>query len=927
MESKLIRNHKRHVLFISAIVTFLLLGSCKRTQFRVVELKVEFISNIDNKPVFSWKTASEEFDFSQSACRVLISDNPTDLENNIGNVWDSEKVPTQTNSPLKYAGNSLQNGNLYFAKIKVWDVAGNAGNWSEPVSFHVPIEYPQHWKASWITYDYSPEAALPIFKKVLEVENRENIKSARLYIAAPGFYEAFLNGEKIGKNVLDPGQTNFEDYTYYSAYDLDLNKENEKDVLGVMLGNGWYNQNIVWGKGMIYGQPVFMAQIVIHYKNGGNKTIGSDNSWLWKNGPITFSNVYAGESYDANLEAPDWFNAETSDNTWRKALLAENYPTNLFEQFADPIQKMDSIQPKGIITKNDGRYIFDFGQNFAGWVKLKVKGQQGQQIILRCVEELDENGDIDPRTTGIRATKVIQTQKYTCKGEGDEIWEPKFTYFGFRYVEVEGLAEHPSDQLLKGMVVHSSLPQSGEFSCSEENINKLQELSVWTLKSNIHSIPTDCPHREKCGWTGDAHALAQMLIYNYDAQSFLSKYLFDMRSSARNTNKELYFGEDFHDRSIIDKPKGIPTMIVPGKRTSGIASPDWGTAMVQLPWYLYLYYGDTLMLRNFYPDMKLWVEYIHAKNEDGMIKHGLGDWCPPGGNPMMECPVPVSSTAFHILDLKLMAQIAKVLGFDADFNYYRKLHQQTVERFNLHFLDNENFTYGSQTADAMALEIGIVPENLKTKVAASIVKNIKEKHNGFISTGIFGIPRIFNALADNGFEDEVYRLLTKKGEHSFAYMWENYDATTLWEILPVFTLEGEEMAFRSHSHPMQAGFAAWFYSGIAGINPSEDEPGFKKILFKPYLTKFMENADASYESVYGTIKSSWKNEGGQFTWKIQIPENSSGEVFIPNYGEKVDITVNGDVIHVSDWSAEFTSIGEFGSGKYTIRSASKNIED
>ncbi len=926
MDSKFIRDYKRHVLFFCTIFAFLLTCACKRAQHEIVDLKVEFISNIDSRPVFSWKTMSHEFDFSQSACRVLISDNQTDLENNIGNVWDSEKVKTQTNSQLKYIGNSLQNGNRYYVKVKIWDDAGSTSNWSAPVSFHVPIEYPQDWKASWITYDYHPDSALPIFKKILEANDKENIKSARLYIAAPGFYEAFLNGVKIGRNVLDPGQTNYEDYTYYSAYDLDLDAVRNNGALSVMLGNGWYNQNLVWGKGMIYGPPVFMAQIVIQYENGEKQTIGTDESWMWINGPITFSNIYAGESYDANLEVEDWAKTGNANSKWSRALLAENHPVNLLEQFSEPVQVMHSLDAKGIISKGDGRYIFDFGQNFAGWVRLQIKGKKGQEITIRCVEELDENGEIDPRTTGVRATRVIQTQEYTCKGEGTEIWEPKFTYFGFRYAEVEGLTEPAKKDLLKGIVVHSALPESGNFSCSEENINKLQELCLWTLKSNIIGIPTDCPHREKCGWTGDAHALAQMLIYNYDAQSFLSKYMLDMRSSARNTNKELYFGEDFHDRSVIDKPKGVPTMIAPGKRTSGTASPDWGTAMVQLPWYLYLYYGDTLMLHNFYPDMKLWVDYIQAKNNDGIIKHGLGDWCPPGGNGNIDCPVPVSSTAFHVLDLMLMAQIAKVLGVEADFNYYSKLHQETVESFNSHFLDNENFTYGSQTADAMALEIGIVPENLKKKVAASIVKNINERHNGFINTGIFGIARIFSALAENGFEDEVYKLLTKKGEHSFAYMWEHYDATTLWEILPVYTLVGEEMAFRSHNHPMQAGFADWFYSGIAGINPSPDKAGFKKIIFKPRLTNYLEEATGSYESVYGTIESSWKNEGGEFVWEVLIPENSTGEVFIPNYGEKVDVTVNGDVIHISDCTAEFTSIGEFGSGKYTIRLPRRTLE-
>lgn len=916
--------HKKNFLVNTLTLCYilassLLFNSCKTSTFEVIDFQSQFISNIDNRPIFTWKVDAANEVFYQSACQIIIADNKSDIDRNIGNVWNSGKKNGLRTYRLKYSKKALINGQKYYAKIKLWDNEKTASSWSKTHRFFVPINYPEHWKAKWISYEYHPESALPVFKKTIKIENKKTIESARLYIAAPGFYEAFLNGKKIGENVLDPGQTNYEDYTYYTAYDLSLDALQNNPVLGIMLGNGWYNQNKIWGKGMIYGQPVFMAQLIIQYKNGAQQIIGTDKSWKWKPGPITFSNIYAGESYNANLEVKDWFNTESNNAAWKNALLAKKHPTDLLEQFAEPIQKMDSIDTKGIISKGDGRYIFDFGQNFAGWVKLKIEGKKGQEITIRCVEELDEAGEIDPRTTGIRATKVIQTQKYICKGEGVEVWEPKFTYFGFRYVEVQGLSNHPSKDLLKGIVVYSSLPETGEFTCSEPNINKLHELANRTIKSNIHGIPTDCPHREKCGWTGDSHAFIHSLMYNFDAQRFVGKYIFDMRSSARNTNKELYFGTNFHDRSIINKPKGVPTMIVPGRRTSGVASPDWGTAMTQLPWNLHLYYGDTLMLNNFYPDMKVWVDYIQAKNEDGIITHGLGDWCPPGGNKNIDCPVPISSTAYHILDLKNIAQAAYVLGNEKDYEFYSALHKKTIASFNRQFLDTIHFTYGSQTADVMALEIAIVPEKFQEKVAASVVKNMNDKFNGFINTGIFGISRIFKVLAENGFEDEVYRLLSKTGENSFAYMWEHYDATTLWEVLPVKLHDDEELYYRSHSHPMQAGYDAWFYSGIAGINPSPKDPGFKKIVFKPYLTHYLENAKASYKSPFGTIKSAWANKGGEFLWSIKIPQNSKGEIMLPTYKKKVSVTINGKPLEISVGSTDFTSIGEYGPGNYTLK--------
>ncbi len=909
---------KTQKIFFSWLLVIVVFTGCQNTQFEVTDVEVQFISNMDNNPLFSWQISSETPDFAQSACRVLIADNPESINEDVGNVWDSGKDEEMGQLQYKYKESLLESGKSYFFKVKVWDSKGRHSHWSEVKRFWTPLDYPEDWKAKWITYSYHPDSALPIFKREIDIENIEQIESAHLYITAPGFYDAFINGDKIGNNVLDPGQTNYEDYTYYSVYEISTDLVKGKNVLGVMLGNGWYNQNVVWGKNMIYGHPVFIAQLKIQYKDGLTTTTGTDASWKWKHGPITFSNIYAGETYDANLEAPDFFKPGETDESWKNALLAENHPNELFQQFADPIQIMDSIETKGIITKGDGRYIFDFGQNFAGWVKLKIRGDKGQQITLKCVEELDENGEIDPRTTGIRATKVIQTLTYICKGKGEEIWEPKFTYLGFRYVEVDGLTAQPSNDLLKGMVVYSSLPKTGQFICSEENINRLHQLAEWTIKSNIHSIPTDCPHREKCGWTGDAHAVALPLISGFDARRFLSKYVFDMRSSGRRTNKELYFGRSFHDRSIINKPEGIPTMIVPGRRTSGVASPDWGTAMTQVPWYLYMYYGEKVLLQNFYPDMKGWVDYVHAINEDGIIPHGLGDWCPPGGNGNIDCPVSVSSTAYHILDLDIMSKTAKILGHNEDFDYYTKLHQKTIDRFNAQFYDSQHSTYGSQTANAMALDIGIVPADLREKVAASIVQSINEKFNGFISTGIFGISRIFKVLAENGQEEEVYRLLSKKGEYSFAYMWEHFDATTLWEVLPVYSQESEDLAFRSHSHPMQAGYDAWFYSGIAGINPSVDEPGFKKVVFKPYLTQYLTRAEASYESGFGTIKSAWKNEEGRFSWEIQIPENSTGEIYVPNYGAGVEVKVNGEPVEVVNSGSDFSLAGHYGSGTFLI---------
>jgi alpha-L-rhamnosidase len=490
-------------------------------------------------------------------------------------------------------------------------------------------------------------------------------------------------------------------------------------------------------------------------------------------------------------------------------------------------------------------------------------------------------------------------------------------------VEVTGLETKPQKDMLTGVVVYSSMKSAGEFSCSDSALNRLHDMAVWTIKSNVHGIPTDCPHRERCGWTGDAHTLASTLIRNFDARLFLSKYLYDMRSSARLEKTELSFGTNFHDRSTLLKPAGIPTMIVPGRRTSGIASPDWGTAVTQIPWQLYLNYGDLEVLREFYPDMKTWVEYISGRFPDYIVNHGLGDWCPPGGNERIDCPVALSSTAFHYLDLTILTKTAYLFGYSSDAAYYSNRSNSVKEQFNHQFFDQDKNSYGSQTANSLAIQLGLVPEGKTADVVKSIVRDIQTKGNGFIRTGIFGLGRVFPALAENGAEEIAYQLLTKKGSPGFANMWDKYDATTLWEVLPVDDFyTSAEAKRRSRNHPMNAGYDEWFFRGIAGIHPDEQSPGFKKFVLRPYFTSKLKNARAKYESPYGTIGSSWKWFGKRLIWEIHIPANTSADIYIPKVNLVNSILINGKsegfILSENPLFPEYYLYKSVGSGKFTI---------
>ena len=393
-----------------------------------------------------------------------------------------------------------------------------------------------------------------------------------------------------------------------------------------------------------------------------------------------------------------------------------------------------------------------------------------------------------------------------------------------------------------------------------------------------------------------------------------------MRSSARESKKELYFGASFHDRSIVTKPAGIPTMIVPGKRTSGVASPDWGTAAVQIPWHLYQYYGDLNLLHEFYPDMKTWVDYISAKFPEYIVSHGLGDWCPPGGNKMIDCPVSLSSTAFHYLDLSILAKTAYLFGYIADASYYTDRMTKVKEKFNVQFFDRIHSTYGSQTANAMAIQLGLVPDEKIKEVVGSLAQDIKNKSNGFIQTGIFGLGRIFPALAENGAENLAYQIFTKTGEHSFANMWDQYDVTTLREVLPVDN--SGVGAGGSHNHPMNACYDEWFFRGIAGLSQDEKSSGFRNIVFRPYFTSKLTNASATYNSPYGTIESNWNWQGKAFNWKILIPANCVADLYLPKLFDKQQVFINGqdEGLNLSDDPSfhDFYLYKSVGSGSYNI---------
>ena len=918
------------LLFISLLGFTRCTENCAGSKAKVVDLKCRGLVTPEgiDEAVFSWKIESEENGFIQSAWEIEIASSREDLQD--GNyIWNSGKTVSEQQVNVRPDIAILERGPLYWWRLRIWDGKGQVTVWSEPSFFSLGLNT-SDWKAKWITSVWKKDSPMPYFRKVFDTGKAElKLQRAVVYFCGLGCGDLYLNGELVDKKrILDPAQTNYEQYALYSTFDITSGLVKGENCLGVILGEGWYGQNSVWGPWAKYGDPLFRLQMEITYEDGSKEMIVSDESWLWTSGPVLKGHIYAGEVYDATKEIKGWSEVGTQLNGWKNAVVAEGViPVNLFPQVMEPICLKNEIRAVKKWKDPSGNWIFDFGVNIAGVPQITVNQPKGTHLKMRMGELLREDGSIEYNTTGVFATGVVQTDEYICAGNGREVWNSRFTYHGYRYLELSGMAAEPELDWIKTIVVHTDVNKRGEFECSDEQINKLHELAVRTMLNNTHGLPTDCPHRERCGWLGDAHTVAPFENYNFDLNNFWMKYMEDISSTSsafeKNTLHQKLFNTIFY---FADKAPGIPYMISPGKRLCGVASPDWGTAVVQLPWYTYLYFGNEEPLHKYYQEMKQWVDHVESLtlNDTLSTKHivpyGLGDWCPPEGNNAIDCPVALSSTAFHYLDASILAKTAAIIGKNDDAGYYSGLKDKIAAAFVAEFYDKESTTFGSQTADAMALDFGLVPAGDEKAVSDAIVRNMKEKYDGFMHTGIFGLGRIGQALSRFGNSKMAWDMFTKTGENSFAYMWTDADATSLWEILPVNGKSKEMcLAGSSLNHPMQGGYDTWFYEDIAGIRPDVSGPGFKVIHFEPTMTSYLSWAKASIETPYGRTASEWSQEENSLVWIITLPPNTSGIVALP---DSKKIHVNKRSFNKADYpligSEEEVSLYKFPSGVYQI---------
>ena len=865
-------------------------------------LRCEYLDNplgIDTlQPRLSWVVESKQRAEKQTAYQILAASSEAQLKSDSGDLWDSGKVASDQTLHVAYAGKALGSCQRCYWKVRVWDKDGKASAYSRPARWEMGLLTQQDWQGQWIgrTTDTNSLPA-PMLRRAFTLEGK--IKQARAYVCGLGYYELHLNGKKIGDDLLDPGYTRYDKRALYVTYDVTDALGRGKNAVGVILGNGWYNvqTKAVWDfhKAPWRAAPKLLMQLRVEYADGRVETIGTDSRWTTSTGPITFDSIYGGETYDARAEKPGWDTADYDDSAWAMAQVVSPPGGKLAAQMMPPIKADRIIKPVKLTEPKPGVYVFDMGQSFAGFAELSARGPAGTTVVLKYGERLAKDGtvdraDIQQHIVRVDPSQQYQTDTYILDGTS-RLTSPvsRFTYHGFQYVEVTGFPGKPTLDALRGVFIHSAIPVAGEFECSNPLLNKIWGAGRWAYLSNLQGIPTDCPHREKNGWTGDAHLAAEQGLLNYEPATVYTKWINDLGDEQRRSG---------------ELPGIVPTSGWGYKWGNG---PAWDSAFLLIPFYLYEYCGDTKVLCDHYDGLKRYEDYLTSTAKGGIVDIGLNDWAPY----KTSTPTDITSTAYYYRDAQIVALAADLTGNDADARKYSDLAASIKQAFNEKFYHPDTGLYGngSQTSLSCALYQGLVDPANKGRVLSNLVTAV-EKTNGHIDTGILGAKYLLNALLENGRADVAYRIVSQKDLPSWGW-WIEQGATTLWE-----QWNGTE----SRNHIMFGDISAWFYKALAGINLDPMAPAFKHFIIKPNPVGGLTSAEASYDSVRGRIVSDWRIADGRLDLKVTIPANTTATVYVPTSdyaaikeaGKPVADAVGVRFLRMEDGRTLF----EVGSGSY-----------
>jgi len=865
---------------------FLILLPCCSTGYKGPSVR-NLKATADMDLLFSWQLVSDRRNTMQSAYEIQVASNPEDFATPGKLIWTSGEFISDRSVLVKGDIHVLNPARTYYWRVKVRDQENRESDWSEISEFITGLRGENDWHdALWIGYedmadvkrlvpgthrngDYlgdrcTDRTIVPLFRKEFEIT--KEVASATLCITGLGHYEAVINGNKVGQGFLTPGWTYYDKTVLYNIYDVTMMLQQGNNVIGAIVGNGFYNINRERYRKLViaFGNPVLLAQLRISYSDGSEEVIVTDASWKTASSPITYTSIYGGEDYDARLEQTGWDQAGFNDSFWRNAIAVTPPAGNLSRDLDYSVEIMETHTAANILKLNDGNWLYDFGQNASGVIELKLKGKKGQVVRLIPSEIIDSDNQPNQSASG---SPYYFT--YILKGDSVETWHPRFTYYGFRYAKIEGAIPATEDtiaetaKLIDLRLLHNrnSSPSAGSFECSNILFNRINNLILWAIKSNLQSVLTDCPHREKLGWLEQTFLMGSPVHYNFDIYQLYGRQMNNMM-----------------DAQLIN---GLVPSISPeyvpfngGFRDS----PEWGSASVILPWLIYKWYGDASVMEKAWPMMIRYCEYLKGMSDNHILSYGLGDWFDYGpGQPgeSQLTPKALTATAIYYYDVKLISEMAFVLKKSDENKRLNAWANEVKSAFNAHFFDSVkcNIATGSQTAMAMPWCVGLVDDQFKDKVIKNLEDSIRA-HDKQLTAGDIGFRYLVEALAYGGKSQLLYEMNARDDVPGYGFQLKK-GATSLTESWPA--LENV-----SNNHLMLGHLMDWFYIGLGGISQTEQSIAYKEIVIKPEMVVGITWVKASYQSPYGEIRSEWEKSESSLIMNVKIPANTSALIYIPN---------------------------------------------
>lgn len=861
-------------------------------------------------PRFSWQMSHSERGARQTAYQVQVGRDPARLADpaveEVGPslVWDSGRVSSSQSLNVAYAGPALESGTTYYWRARLWDQTGAASPFSPPAHFEMGLLQPDEWTGTWITAPEgladTPASNAPMLRREFTLD--KPIARARAYVAGAGYYELRLNGRKVGDHVLDPAGTTFAKRVLYSTFDVTPLLRTGANTVGAQLGHGW-----------LKSAPRLLLQLNVEYTDGSHASVVTDATWRAAPGPIVENSIYDGETYDARLEQPGWDQPGFDDSAWARAAETSGPGGVISSQMIPPERVVATLPPVAMTNPRPGVYVFDFGQNLSGWCRLEVTGPAGTRVTLQHGELLFPDGLVN--SWSLRGAKGTDT--YVLRGGAPELYEPRFTYHGFRYVQLEGFPGTPEPASLAARLVYTDLPSRGEFACSNELLNWVHRLSWWSYRTNFHGYPTDCPQRdERQGWMGDAHMTADMGFYNVSPEAAYTQYLQDIQD--------------------VQGPDGRIPDVVPHFAEiwgSDPGDPSWASAYLFIAWDMYRHTGDRRLLEQHFDGMVRWVEMLRRRAPENLLTYGnYGDWI--SRTPASQALI---STCTYYRCASVVARVAEILGRDQEAREYHDLADRIAGAFNARFLNPVAGFYdnGSQLSQAYPLFLGIVPPASHQAVVDQLVKTILLEHGGHLDTGFVGTRVLLDALTREGRADVAYTVATRPDYPGWGFMVRN-GSTTLWEF---WELQEPHPRQDSLNHAAFGFVSGWFYSTLAGIAPDPDHPGWERFTVRPHVVSDLRQADATVETLRGRAASHWSVTDSGVRLQVEVPANSRATISVPKAGLRDVSITEGNTLAWRDGTPAASLAGidaardegewvsfDVGSGAYDFRLTGRRAE-